>query len=94
MTTVYNPKAFILYAVSLRQAFAHCGRSSTAASRRSLGSVSVPVWMVVLSDQLAVIALVGRYPTNKLIARNPLLEQQLAPPFTCQEMPPGRTIRH
>ena len=64
MTTVYNPKAFILYAVSLRQAFAHCGRFSTAASRRSLGSVSVPVRLVVLSDQLPVIALVSRYLTN------------------------------
>ncbi len=27
---------------------------STAASRRSLGSVSVPVWLTILSDQLAV----------------------------------------
>ncbi len=72
VTTVYNPKAFILYAVSLRQAFAHCGRFSTAASRRSLGSVSVPVWAVVLSDRLAVIALVSRDLTNKLIARSPL----------------------
>ena len=43
VTAVYNPKAFILHAVSLHQAFAHCGRFSTAASRRSLGSVSVPV---------------------------------------------------
>ncbi len=43
VTAVYNPKAFILHAVSLRQAFAHCGRFSTAASRRSLGSVSVSV---------------------------------------------------
>ena len=94
MTAVYNPKAFILHAVSLRQAFAHCGRFSTAASRRSLGSVSVPVWPIVLSDRLAVIALVGRYPTNKLIARNPLLEQKLSLPFTHQENPPGGTIRY
>ena len=94
MTTVYNPKAFILYAVSLRQAFAHCGRFSTAASRRSLGSVSVPVWPIVLSDRLAVIALVGHYPTNKLIAHNPLPQQQPKPPFTNQEMPPGWAIRH
>ncbi len=72
VTTVYNPRAVILYAVSLRQAFAHCGRFSTAASRRSLGSVSVPVWPIVLSDRLTVIALVGHYPTNKLIVRNPL----------------------
>jgi hypothetical protein len=53
-TAVYNPKTFILHAASLRQACAHCERFSTAASRRSLGSVSVPVWLVVLSDQLPV----------------------------------------
>ena len=64
MTGVYNPKAFILHAASLRQAFAHCERFSTAATRRSLDSVSVPVWLIVLSDQLPVLALVGRYLTN------------------------------
>ncbi len=36
----------------------------TAASRRSLGRVSVPVWLIILSDQLRIVALVGRYPTN------------------------------
>ena len=36
----------------------------TAASRRSLDRVSVPVWLMTLSDQLPVVALVGRYPTN------------------------------
>ena len=36
----------------------------TAASRRSLDRVSVPVWLVVLSDQLLIVALVGLYPTN------------------------------
>ncbi len=41
--------------------------SSTAASRRSLDRVSVPVWLVILSDQLGIVALVSRYPTNKLI---------------------------
>ncbi len=61
---VYNPKAFFPHAASLRQAFAHCARFLTAASRRSLARVSVPVWLVVLSDQLPVIALVGHYPTN------------------------------
>jgi hypothetical protein len=34
--------------------------------------VSVPVWLIVLSDQLPIIALVGHYPTNKLIGRRPL----------------------
>ncbi len=72
VTEVYNPKAVIPHAASLRQAFAHCGRFSTAASRRSLGSVSVPVWLTILSDQLPVIALVSRYLTNKLIGREPI----------------------
>jgi hypothetical protein len=66
---VYNPKAFFPHAASLRQAFAHCARFPTAASRRSLGRVSVPVWLIVLSDQLRIVALVGRYPANKLIRR-------------------------
>jgi hypothetical protein len=63
-TGLYDPKAFITHAASLRQAFAHCAISPTAASRRSLGRVSVPVWLVILSDQLAIIALVGHYPAN------------------------------
>ena len=61
---VYDPKTFILHAASHRQTCVHCERFSTAASRRSLGSVSVPVWLTILSDQLPVVALVGRYPTN------------------------------
>ncbi len=73
---VYNPRAFILHAVSLRQAFAHCAIFPAAASRRSLGRVSVPVWLIVLSDQLPVDALVSRYLTNKLIGREALPEQR------------------
>ena len=69
---VYNPKAFIPHAVSLRQTFVHCERFPTAASRRSLGRISVPMWLTILSDQLPIVALVGRYPTNKLIGRDPL----------------------
>ena len=64
LTGLYDPKAFITHAASLRQAFAHCAISPTAASRRSLGRVSVPVWLIVLSDQLPVVALVGHYPAN------------------------------
>ncbi len=63
-TELYNPKAFITHAASLRQTFVHCARFPTAASRRSLDRVSVPVWLIILSDQLPVFALVGRYPTN------------------------------
>ncbi len=61
---VYNPKAFLPHAVLLGQAFAHCGKFPTAAPRRSLGRVSVPVWLLILSDQLLIAALVGFYPTN------------------------------
>ncbi len=72
---VYDPRAFIPHAALLRQAFAHCARFPTAASRRSLGRVSVPVWLIVLSDQLPVDALVSRYLTNKLIGREALPKQ-------------------
>ena len=74
MTGLYNPKAFIAHAASLGQAFAHCPIFPTAASRRSLGRVSVPVWLVVLSDQLPVIALVSFYLTNKLIGHRLILK--------------------
>src|SRR2546423_12947369 len=86
---VYNPKTFIPHAALLRQAFAHCAIFLTAASRRSLGRVSVPVWLIVLSDQLPVQALVGRYPTNKLIGRETLLKRN---PFPHQTMRPGGGI--
>jgi hypothetical protein len=75
-TVLYNPKAFVAHAASLGQACAHCRRSSTAASRRSLASVPVPVAQVVLSHLLSILALVGRYPTNKLILREPLPERR------------------
>jgi hypothetical protein len=78
---VYNPKAFFPHAASLRQAFAHCARFPTAASRRSLGRVSVPVWLIVLSDQLRIVALVSRYLTNKLIRRKLILDQKPKPFF-------------
>ena len=67
VTEVYNPKTFIPVTIGtalLRQAFAHCGKFPTAASRRSLGRVSVPVWLIILSDQLPVFALVSRYLAN------------------------------
>ena len=61
---LYNPKAFFTHAAWLRQTFVHCARFPTAASRRSLDRVSVPVWLIILSDQLPVLALVGHYPAN------------------------------
>ncbi len=78
MTELYDPKAFFTHAASLRQGFPHCAKFLTAASRRSLDRVSVPVWLAVFSDQLTIVALVGLYPTNKLMVRGPLLKRQFS----------------
>ena len=56
----------------LHRACAQCGRFLAAATRRCLGRVSVPVWLIVLTDQLPVAGLVGHYPTNNLMGRTPL----------------------
>ena len=55
----------------------HCQRFSTAATRRCLGSVSVPVVGAMLSHPLGIFALVSHYLTNKLIPRRPLLRRNL-----------------
>ncbi len=73
MTELYDPKAFFTHAALLRQGFPHCAKFLTAASRRSLARVSVPVWLIILSDQLPIVALVGRYPTNQLWDAGPSL---------------------
>ncbi len=93
LKAVYNPKAFFPHAASLRQAFAHCARFPTAASRRSLGRASVPVWLIVLSDQLRIVALVGRYPANKLIRRGLLLDRRPKLPFLTSPKT-GKAIRY
>jgi hypothetical protein len=64
LTAVYTPKGVLPHAASLGQPCGHCPKFPTAASRRSLDRVSVPMWGVVLSDPLAVVALVSRHPTN------------------------------
>ena len=56
LKVLYNPKAFFIHAAWLHQACAHCAIFPTAASRRSLDRVSVPVWLVILSDQLGIVA--------------------------------------
>ena len=45
----------------------HCAISPTAASRRSLGRVSVPMWPFNLSVRLPIVALVGRWNDCKLM---------------------------
>ena len=71
-TEVYNPKTFFPHAALLGQACAHCPIFPTAASRRSLDRVSVPVWPISLSARLPIVDLVGHYPANYLMGREPL----------------------
>ncbi len=91
-TGLYNPKAFITHAASLRQAFAHCARFPTAASRRSLDRVSVPVWLIILSDQLPVLGLVGRYPANYLMGRRLILERKVLRSPALTSVPFGAVV--
>ena len=82
LKVLYNPKAFFTHAALLHQSFLHCAIFPTAASRRSLGRVSVPVWLIFLSEQLEIVALVSLYLTNKLISLRPLFgREEQAPPF-------------
>ena len=57
-------KAVILHAAWLVQARAHWPIFPTAASRRSLVRVSVPVWGIILSEPLTIVALVSRDLSN------------------------------
>ncbi len=75
LTELYNLTTFIAHAASLGQGFPHCRSLSTAASRRSLGRISVPVWLTILSDQLPIVALVSLYLTNKLMGRGAILKR-------------------
>ena len=81
---VYNPKALLLHAALLHQAFAHCEKFPVAAPRRGLDRVSVPIWLIILSDQLPIIGLVSFYLTNYLIRRRPLPNRRsFAPKRLC-----------
>ena len=72
----------------LYRACAHCRRFLAAATRRCLGRLSVPVWLIVLTDQRPVTGLVGAYPANNLMGRTPLL--QWPKPFL---IPEGTSVR-
>ena len=82
---LYDPRAFITHAGLLDQAFAHCPIFPTAASRGSLDRVSVPVWLIILSDQLSIVAMVGFYPTIKLMERSPILSRPKALPIQSED---------
>ena len=75
LKVLYNPQAFFTHAVLLDQGCPHCPIFPTAASRRSLDRVSVPVWLIILSDQLKIVALVSFYLTNKLILRRLIMQK-------------------
>ena len=75
LKVLYNPKAFFTHAALLDQGSPHCPIFPTAASRRSLGRVSVPVWLIIRKDQLSIIGLVSLYLTNYLILRR-LIKQR------------------
>ena len=77
-TEFYIPRDFFTHAASLGQGFPHCPIFPTAASRRSLDRVSVPVWPITLSGRLPIVALVSRYLTNYLIGCEPIF-QRIAP---------------
>ena len=70
-------RAVFLHAAWLDQSCLHCPIFLTAASRRSLVRVSVPVWGIPLSGPLSIAVLVSRYLTNKLIERILILYRNL-----------------
>ena len=76
LKVLYNPQAFFTHAALLDQGCPHCPIFPTAASRRSLGRISVPVWLIILSDQLPIVGLVSHYLTNYLIGHKPLPKQK------------------
>ena len=68
-------RAVIPHAAWLDQISIHCPIFLTAASRRSLDRVSVPMWGTFLSEPLAIVGTVGRYPAVYLMAREPIRMQ-------------------
>ena len=45
------------------------------------------MWLIILSDQLPIVALVGHYPTNQLIGHRPLRKREAVtgPPLSSRE---------
>ena len=72
LKAVYDADAFVPHAALLRQGCPHCAKFPTAASRRSLGRISVPMWPIGLSTRLPIAGTVGRYPAVYLMGRDPI----------------------
>ena len=77
-------RALLHHAAWLDQPPGHCPIFLTAASRRSLDRVSVPMWGTFLSEPLAIVGTVGRYPAVYLMAREPIRIRSIFQPY---EMP-------
>ena len=84
-------RTVILHAAWLDQASAHCPIFLTAASRRSLDRVSVPVWGTNLSVPLDIVATVGRYPAVQLMSREPIRIRRV---FILEGMPPPGSMEY
>ena len=76
LKAVYDPRAFVPHAALLRQGCPHCAKFPTAASRRSLGRISVPMWQISLSARLPIAGTVGRHPAVYLMGRDPIPRRQ------------------
>jgi hypothetical protein len=79
LKAVYSPRAVVPHAALLRQGFPHCAIFPTAASRRSLGRISVPMWPVGLSTRLPIVGTVGRCPAVSLMGRDPIPRRRSFP---------------
>ena len=79
LKAVYDADAFVPHAALLRQGCPHCAKFPTAASRRSLGRISVPMWPVGLSTRLPVVGTVGRRPAVYLMGRDPIPRRESFP---------------
>ena len=62
---LYNLSAFFIHAASLRQTSVHCGIFLAAASRRSLGRISVPMCPFTLSGRIPIHRLGGPLPPQQ-----------------------------
>ena len=91
LKAVYDTNAFVPHAALLRQGCPHCAIFPTAASRRSLGRVSVPMWPISLSARLPVVGTVGRYPAVYLMGRDPIPSRQGFPELSMRN---ARSIRY
>ena len=69
-------RAVFPHAAWLDQPSGHCPIFLTAASRRSLDRVSVPMWGTFLSEPLAIVGTVGRYPAVYLMSREPIRDHR------------------